>query len=573
MKTFKNYFFVFVIAMSFSSLAISQNRMILFEEGTNASCGPCASQNPTFNALLDANTDNVISIKYQWYFPGADPMHDHNPDEPNARLEYYGINGVPTAVLDGTKHPFPSAYEGCAGCYTQSHIDEQLAVSSPLNIELSHEIDGNTITATMDIEAIEDAAGSLVAHIVVIEKAIFFDSPPGTNGETEFYNVMKKMLPSSSGTSLEDFTSGGTVSITESWDMANVYNVAQLAVVAFVQNNDTKEVLQASYSSPIAPDFLNTSTKSILYPTEDFCGNTISPVVKIENNGMDLTSLDISYSVNGGEITTLNWTGELAFLGAMEVELPESDFLVSDDGNYTVEVFTSSPNGGEDSNSDDDIVSLSFLAPSTEFNIISLEIQADLYTQSSGTHYYSEEISWGLFKNDEEIPLYSGGSFFGTAYPENSSELITEVFNLEPNNCYRFEILDAYGDGIAGSSAQEGGYYSLIDGDGNILKTGGDYGEGEMYNFKVNDPVSIDDISENNNSVEIYPNPVKDNLNIKNAENSKIKIYNVLGEEILEIKSASDNEKINLEKYKKGTYFVKIFNKKEVIVKKIVLNN
>ncbi|OQY00060.1 MAG: hypothetical protein B6I24_00650 [Bacteroidetes bacterium 4572_128] len=94
-----------------------------------------------------------------------------------------------------------------------------------------------------------------------------------------------------------------------------------------------------------------------------------------------------------------------------------------------------------------------------------------------------------------------------------------------------------------------------------------------MYNFKVNYPVNIDDISESNNSVEIYPNPVKDNLSIKNAENSKIKIYNVLGEEILEIKSASDNETINLEKYKKGTYFVKIFNKKEVIVKKIVLNN
>ncbi|OQY00059.1 MAG: hypothetical protein B6I24_00645 [Bacteroidetes bacterium 4572_128] len=394
MKTFKNYFFIFVIAMSFSSLAISQNRMILFEEGTNASCGPCAAQNPTFNALLDANTDNVISIKYQWYFPGTDPMHDHNPGEANARLQYYEISGVPTATMDGVIYSFPNAYDGAAIGYTQSHIDEQLAVPSPLNIDLSHTVIGHTITASMDIGALEDLTGNLVAHIVVIEKAIFFDSPPGSNGETEFYNVMKKMLPSSNGTSLEDFISGGSVNITESWEIANIYDINELAVVAFVQNNSTKEVLQASYSepvTPIAPDFLNTSAKSILYPTEDFCGNTISPVVKIENNGMDLTSLDISYSVNGGEITTLNWTGELAFLSAMEVELPESEFIRVDDivrNDYTIEVFTSLPNGLEDTDTNDDEISLSFLAPSTDFNIVSLERD---YLRMTKKHQYTKE--------------------------------------------------------------------------------------------------------------------------------------------------------------------------------------
>lgn len=41
------------------------------------------------------------------------------------------------------------------------------------------------------------SGSQLVAHNVVIEKHIHFNTAPGTNGEKDFYNVMKKMLPGS----------------------------------------------------------------------------------------------------------------------------------------------------------------------------------------------------------------------------------------------------------------------------------------------------------------------------------------------------------------------------------------
>ena len=46
-------------------LGVSQSqRFIMFEEFTQASCGPCAQQNPAFDALLQANASKCTSIKY-----------------------------------------------------------------------------------------------------------------------------------------------------------------------------------------------------------------------------------------------------------------------------------------------------------------------------------------------------------------------------------------------------------------------------------------------------------------------------------------------------------------------------
>jgi hypothetical protein len=50
----KDHTLFFVSCHSRSWLRQSQ-RFVMFEEFTNASCGPCASQNPAFDALLSAN--------------------------------------------------------------------------------------------------------------------------------------------------------------------------------------------------------------------------------------------------------------------------------------------------------------------------------------------------------------------------------------------------------------------------------------------------------------------------------------------------------------------------------------
>lgn len=66
---------------SVSAQVQSSQRHTIVEHATNASCGPCASQNPFFQQVADQNTDIFTPLRLQWDFPGYDPMNEHNPSE------------------------------------------------------------------------------------------------------------------------------------------------------------------------------------------------------------------------------------------------------------------------------------------------------------------------------------------------------------------------------------------------------------------------------------------------------------------------------------------------------------
>src|SRR4051794_7381056 len=91
---------LFVLFLSYNSIAQSVG-LVLAEEFTQASCPPCASQNPAFNTLLNANPTKVCQIKYQTSWPGVDPMNDQTDSWVAPRVAYYGVTGVPTATMDG----------------------------------------------------------------------------------------------------------------------------------------------------------------------------------------------------------------------------------------------------------------------------------------------------------------------------------------------------------------------------------------------------------------------------------------------------------------------------------------
>jgi hypothetical protein len=103
-------------------------------------------------------------------------------------------------------------------------IDSMGAVTSPFNMSVTHwfSSDYDSIFATITIDAAGPAAGNLVAQVGVIEKEVVFNAPPGSNGETEFDGVLKKMLPNASGTTLaSSWNTGDTYSFTVSWKLLN----------------------------------------------------------------------------------------------------------------------------------------------------------------------------------------------------------------------------------------------------------------------------------------------------------------------------------------------------------------
>ena len=96
-----------------SSMAFAQSkRMTLIEEGTNASCPPCARENPTFEKYLVKPhiMPQVIPLVYHASWPGRDVMYSANTAMHTGRIvTYYAINGVPTITVNGR---FPTKVTG-----------------------------------------------------------------------------------------------------------------------------------------------------------------------------------------------------------------------------------------------------------------------------------------------------------------------------------------------------------------------------------------------------------------------------------------------------------------------------
>ena len=73
------------------------------------------------------------------------------------------------------------------------------------------------------------------------------------------------------------------------------------------------------------------------------------------------------------------------------------------------------------------------------------------------------------------------------------------------------------------------------------------------------------------NGVSIYPNPANSVLNIANAENASIEVFNMLGQSLYSKSNISLNEQINVSHLTEGTYFVKIANGEAVKTSKFIV--
>lgn len=459
------------LAILFISLQLSAQtqRMVLFEEFTSASCYWCGVYNPGFQNLLNNNTTKCTAIKYQSNF-GYDPMYEHNPVESSARGSFYSVPGYPDCVMDGNQ------FHGSPGSVNQTMINNRYASPSPLEITINQQIssDQDSIYVTALIKATQAFSGNLVAHLVVIEKHIHFNTAPGTNGEKDFYNVMKKMLPGSTGTALPtSWEAGDYVIIREAWKLANVYKISELSVVGFVQNNTGKEVLQAANTSstPIAGLFDNDcQVRNISGLLDKYCINHISPVIKLRNNGnSNLTDLKIHYKVNNGAESVYSWSGNLSFLSETELTLPEIEFPLQE--NNTLVVFTDNPNNVTDEYTKNDTLYYNFEDAVQALSSVKVLVRTDAHP---------EETTWEI-KDQSGAVFASGGPY------TQANKIYTVVLTPGFDICYDFFIYDSGGDGVLN------GFYSVYSpyGTNQQLILGGGTIDGSEEHFQFFGPSGV----------------------------------------------------------------------------------
>jgi hypothetical protein len=151
--------------------------------------------------ISSQDPDRIVGISYHmsWPSPGNDSMYWYNPVDNDARRTYYGVNSIPQAFMDGIINIQPT-YNPVT---LQSYFDSRKVILSPVTIIVTDTTYGDTIYIKARIYCETILTNPTVkAHFAVIEKHIHYQYAPGTNGETDFYDVMRKMLPSGTGSDL-----------------------------------------------------------------------------------------------------------------------------------------------------------------------------------------------------------------------------------------------------------------------------------------------------------------------------------------------------------------------------------
>ena len=519
-------------------------RVLLFECFTNTSCGPCAQQNPALDALINANGDRIAAIKYHMSWPGSnDPMYLHNTVDNDARRGVYSVNSVPHTVVDGIR------FANVPSALNQNMVNNWLAIASPIELRLSYELDEATNTITVDVmgRVSSDIEGNCKLYVGVIEKEIHYNSAPGSNGERDFYSVMKKLLPTASGTSIGQLKEGDYFAYSFSWNWANVYNVDQLDAIAWVQNQNTKEVYQACRSSQtIEPFYQNEAGVSSVSNVKSVnCSGMAEPIVELSNFGANpLTSAELEVWVNGELLNTVQWTGNLPIFTSASVELGEVSFPVEEEN--TLEVKIKSVNGGADEAPSNDVAKYVFKgAPETVGKVLKLTIRTDNNPQ--GTTWAVTKVSTG------EVVL-QGGPY------DQANHNYTETLDITGDGCYDLTIFDADGDGLAGGN----GYYGLKAG-GTTLFSGGEFGYKESNEFSYEVTADVDETLDN--TTVVYPNPTSGMLNIVCEGEQKVTVYNMAGQRVFE--GVADGWlQVDVKAYGAGVYAVQVGSETQRIVVK-----
>ena len=233
-------------------------RNVLIEAYTQWNCAPCAANTPYLDAFQSAHWDSLCIIRYHGWWPGAnnDPMYLANTVECSNRIRYYSVSGVPDGDMDGTYlHIFPYSppdIQFAVPFYTR------LNKGTPVGIHVTDSrIAGDSIKSDITLNIISPlSAGNYRLRVCAVERIRSYSG--GTNGETSFKDIFRKMYPDTNGVAIP--TSVGTYNYTYKYKRDAAWIDSLMYTVAFIQNDVTKEVLNCDKGRRYSVNYASKNT-------------------------------------------------------------------------------------------------------------------------------------------------------------------------------------------------------------------------------------------------------------------------------------------------------------------------
>ena len=271
-----------------------------------------------------------------------------------------------------------------------------------------------------------------------------------------------------------------------------------------------------------------------------------------------LTSCTITAMNGATQVGQVAWTGNLATYATQEVTVGTTNLSATT--NLTFNITSADNNAANNSITK----TINYASTATTMNI----------TVNITTDRYASETTWKIF-NSANTVVGSGGPWANLT--ANGTTVQTPVNLTLPNDCYKFEIYDAYGDGI--NSGYGAGSYSVKNGS-ITLASGGTFTTSESKPFKVSSSVGIEE-TEMVNNVTVFPNPMTNNatVNFNIAESNVVSIVlvNAVGQVVLnenlgKLAAGIQNYALDAKELSNGLYFLNIKVGNGTITKKVTIN-
>ncbi len=218
-------------------------KIVLLEDFANVSCDPCVTSNSIIKKLRTKYSDNLVVVKYSTNFPSPyDPFYLGSKTINDTRMAYYNILFAPTIIIDGIHRPVPTDSTAII-----NDIEKRLSSDAQFNIESSENISGNQFIVNVSATLLDEELNisDYRIFVTIVEKEILFDNPPGSNGEIVFFDVMRTVLPDKDGGILVYNEEPNNMQFQT--DISNEWNISNLLSVVFIQNIETKEILQSTF--------------------------------------------------------------------------------------------------------------------------------------------------------------------------------------------------------------------------------------------------------------------------------------------------------------------------------------
>ncbi len=206
--------------------------VVLGELFTSTTCTNCPEANETVTEYLDTYSESLAIIRYHLGTPApGDPMYDYNMTDADNRLDLYiPFPIAPFFTVDGF-----GPYVGVGPIENDAGTKIVERIETPSSIYIGHEVaEDDSIYVTAFIWSEEDLS-QYTLHSVLVENEVFYE---GSNGEAHHYQVMRDMTHCSLLNTEKYYT---LTLVKPDW-----YSEEDFSVITFLQNCETKEVIQAN---------------------------------------------------------------------------------------------------------------------------------------------------------------------------------------------------------------------------------------------------------------------------------------------------------------------------------------